>query len=218
MRGPMLRSDQQRPMFFRLLAGILISYGLVIGFGGTDVGDSIRIVLYGFLLWLAIQLRGLGRYRWWALGSTGLLLVAAVLANQFGSTRVASAVVGGGTFVLILALISAIASSVIRIGEIDTAAVLGVLCIYLLLALSFASIHQVLSAFSQLYLNGAPEPPSASDLLYFSVITITTVGFGDITPASEAARAVTVLEALTGQLYLVSVVAGVVGGWRRRRA
>jgi hypothetical protein len=40
------------------------------------------------------------------------------------------------------------------------------------------------------------------------------VGYGDITPASEAARSVAVTEALVGQLYLVSVVAGVVGGWR----
>ncbi len=91
---------------------------------------------------------------------------------------------------------------------------LGVLCVYLLLALLFASVHELLAAFTDPYLNGAPDPPSASDLLYFSVITITTVGYGDITPASESARAVAVTEALVGQLYLVSVVAAVVAGWR----
>jgi hypothetical protein len=64
------------------------------------------------------------------------------------------------------------------------------------------------------YLNGVPGDPTASDLLYLSVITLSTVGFGDITPASQLARAVTVVEALTGQIYLVSVVAGVVAGWR----
>jgi hypothetical protein len=84
-----------------------------------------------------------------------------------------------------------------------------------LFALFFADVHQFFAAFSHDYLNGTSDPPSPSDLLYFSVITLATVGFGDITPASEVARAVTVVEALIGQLYLVSVVAGVVGGWRR---
>jgi hypothetical protein len=93
--------------------------------------------------------------------------------------------------------------------------VLGVLCIYLMFALFFADLHQFFAAFSSDYLNGTSNPPNPSDLLYFSVITLATVGFGDITPASEVARAITVVEALTGQLYLVSVVAGVVGGWRR---
>ncbi len=74
-------------------------------------------------------------------------------------------------------------------------------------------LHELLGAFIPDYLNGTGEFATASDLLYFSVITLATVGFGDITPAAEVARAVTVVEALVGQLYLVSVVAGVVGGW-----
>jgi hypothetical protein len=96
--------------------------------------------------------------------------------------------------------------------------VLGVLCIYLLFALFFAGVHQLLGAFIPNYLNGTGEFATPSDLLYFSVITLATVGFGDITPAAEVARAVTVVEALVGQLYLVSVVAGVVGGWRAPQA
>ncbi len=210
---------RQAPAFLRMLAGILLSYVLIIGFGDTFAGDGIRVALLAFVLWTAIRIRGLGRYRWWTLGASGLLLLATILAAAFGSTRVASGVVGVTTFLMITALIGAIVSTVVRIAEIDTATVLGVLCVYLLLALFFASVNQIFAALAPgSYLIGTPQPPSASDQLYFSVITMTTVGFGDIAPASEAARAVTVLEALTGQLYLVSVVAGVVGGWRGRRA
>ena len=92
---------------------------------------------------------------------------------------------------------------------------LGVLCIYLMFALFFAELHQLFATFSRTTSTARRIRRHPSDLLYFSVITLATVGFGDITPASEVARAVTVVEALTGQLYLVSVVAGVVGGWRR---
>ncbi|HEY7174432.1 MAG TPA: potassium channel family protein, partial [Micromonosporaceae bacterium] len=49
-----------------------------------------------------------------------------------------------------------------------------------------------------------------SDTLYFSLITLTTVGYGDIVPVANVARAVASIEALVGQLYLVSVVAAVV--------
>jgi hypothetical protein len=132
-----------------------------------------------------------------------------------GDPELVSAVVGACSQVLTGLAIVTIASTLSVRERIDMVTVLGVLCIYLLFALFFAGVHQFLAGFTTPYLNGTGQPPSASDLLYFSVITVTTVGFGDITPASELARAVTVVEALTGQLYLVSIVAAVVGGWRR---
>jgi hypothetical protein len=199
-----------------LLIGILVSYGLVIGVGGTSYGDPVRLVVLGLLLWFASGLRGMGRYRWWAIAVTVVLVVAAILANVLGSARVAYGFVGAATLVMITALVVAIGYEVVRAGRIDTPTVLGVLCVYLLLALFYASVNQVLAAFETNYLHGASAPPTASDLLYFSVITMTTVGYGDITPATEVARAVVVLEALTGQLYLVSVVAAVVSGWQRK--
>jgi hypothetical protein len=210
------RGARERPVYLRLLAGILLTYALVISIGGSLVGDPLRVLLLGSMLWLAIRLHRLRQYRWWIIAGTLVLTIVAVLGKVLGSSRVAAAVIGLCTFVLISALIVAIISAVLEIGEIDTSAVLGVLCVYLLLALFFAAIYQVLGAVSPThFLNGTSQPPSASDLLYFSVITMTTVGYGDITPAAEVARAVAVLEALTGQLYLVSVVAAVVAGWRR---
>jgi hypothetical protein len=52
--------------------------------------------------------------------------------------------------------------------------------------------------------------------MYFSFITLATVGYGDLVPALQLGRALAVLEGLTGQLYLVTVVALVVSriGWR----
>jgi hypothetical protein len=111
-----------------------------------------------------------------------------------------------------------IAGNLVRRRSVDLSTVLGALCIYLLFALLFAGLHQTLAAFIPAYLNGTADPPEPADLLYFSVITLSTVGFGDITPAADAAKAVTVLEALVGQLYLVSVVAGVVSAARGKRA
>ena len=50
-----------------------------------------------------------------------------------------------------------------------------------------------------------------SDLFYFSVVTLTTLGYGDFLPLSQAAKTLVSIEALTGQLYLTVIVARLVG-------
>jgi len=61
--------------------------------------------------------------------------------------------------------------------------------------------------------NGTP-----SDFLYFSLATLTTTGYGDFAAATELGRAMSVTEALIGQMYLVTVLAVIVANVRTRRA
>ena len=56
-----------------------------------------------------------------------------------------------------------------------------------------------------------------ADHVYFSFVTQTTVGYGDFTPDEAVARAVAIAQALTGQLYLVTVVSLLIGGFLGRR-
>jgi len=199
-----------------MLAAIFGSYLLIVGFGDVPAGGPIRVALVGFLAWTAARLHPNRTLRRLALWTVPVAVLSTAVISGVLPGRVSVALVGAWSTVLLVLAMVGLVGALWERRVVDTATVLGVLCIYLLLALLFAGIHQVLAAFSPHYLNGAPEPPTSSDLLYFSVITVTTVGFGDITPASLPARAVTVLEALVGQLYLVSVVAGVVAGWRAR--
>jgi len=57
----------------------------------------------------------------------------------------------------------------------------------------------------------AVEACRASDLFYFSFVTLTTLGYGDVTPVSNTAQTVAVLEAVVGQLYLAITIARLVG-------
>lgn len=83
--------------------------------------------------------------------------------------------------------------------------------VYLLLGVIFAVFYTQV-AFAHLSVFApAQDPAGASSLYYFSFVTLTTVGFGDIVPATDWLRAVTVLEGLFGQIFLVVLVARLVG-------
>ena len=103
---------------------------------------------------------------------------------------------------------------VLRHPTISLQTVWAALCLYLLLGLAFASLH--------LMIERAAPGSYSRDLdqvtaVYFSYVTMTTVGFGDITPVRGPSQAVTLLHAVIGQLYLVSIVAAVVGNLGRQR-
>ena len=98
--------------------------------------------------------------------------------------------------------------------------VLSALCVYLLLGLAYASVYGFIGAVDTSGLFG-PQSGAGDSLIrmYFSFITLTTVGYGDFVPYSDPARMVAVTEALIGQVYLVTIVALLVSqiGHRRPR-
>lgn len=89
--------------------------------------------------------------------------------------------------------------------------VLGALCLYLLAALFFAFLYSAMDALSRDAFFAGEANSRAIDYVYFSFSTITTTGYGDLTPAPDLGRMFAVTEALVGQLYLVTVVAVLVG-------
>lgn len=97
--------------------------------------------------------------------------------------------------------------------KINWQTILGALCIYLLLGLFFTDLYAILNAFTPMSIFLEYPKATLSDYLYFSYITITTTGYGDLAPQSGLARALAVIEALSGQLYLVTVLALLVGNF-----
>ncbi len=94
----------------------------------------------------------------------------------------------------------------------------GVLCIYLLLGMLFASAYGLVGDVQSDAFFASGIDPDISDYLYFSFATLTTVGYGDLSAATDLGRSVAITEALIGQIYLVTVVAVIAGSLSRRRA
>jgi hypothetical protein len=104
----------------------------------------------------------------------------------------------------------------LRPGRINGYRVLGGIAGYLLIGLTWAFAYQLLieRAPSAIYFEpGVAQsfPRQPTHMIYFSFTTLTTVGFGDIHPITPAARALTVAEALVGQLYIAILIASLVG-------
>lgn len=96
--------------------------------------------------------------------------------------------------------------------QVDSDVIMAAVCGYLLLGFMWAYAFFFLEAAQPGSFQFAREgAPATHDFIYFSFVTMTTVGYGDCLPASNAGRSLAVLEAVMGQLYLAVTIARLVG-------
>jgi voltage-gated potassium channel Kch len=124
----------------------------------------------------------------------------------------------------LLWVLAVVLREVFRPTTTERDAVVGALCGFVLILNVFMRLHGLIEAsLPGSYRVDGPPLSERSDLQlvaifqYFSTITLTTVGFGDIVPVTRAARLVTGLEAMVGQAYLAVVVATLVSRVAARR-
>jgi voltage-gated potassium channel len=119
---------------------------------------------------------------------------------------------------LVTATLPVTLARVLRHRRITHETVLGALCTYVLLGLLFAFVYLAVSEFRSDPFFAQPGPHPQSEYLYFSFVTLTTLGFGDLSPSVGLPQALTVMEALAGQVFLVTLVARLVTLWVRQSA
>ena len=105
-------------------------------------------------------------------------------------------------------------------NEVSTEVIYAAVVVYLLMAMLWSNLYQLLETFVPESFS-LPEGQIQSDrilFLYFSLVTITTLGYGDMTPLSDRAAGLASVEAFSGQIYLVVLVAWLVGMHVSKRA
>jgi hypothetical protein len=97
--------------------------------------------------------------------------------------------------------------------EVDSNRVVGAVCLYLLIGLMFGITYNILEVMLPGSFSNLPEKPEnvASAFFYFSYVTLTTLGYGDITPLRPLARTITYLEAIVGIFYMAIMIGSMIG-------
>ena len=176
----------------------------------------VAVVLQGATLLAALSASGASRTLWWL----AVLVVLVGLVAGTAALFVGVKDVTGPLFLLNLLLVGAapvvIVRSLVRRRVIDVRTVLGALCVYILLGMFWSFAFTAIGSFGSDPFFSQQNNATVADYLYFSFVTQTTVGYGDFTAAGGLGRALAVLEALIGQLYLVTVIALLVSNLGRR--
>jgi hypothetical protein len=100
---------------------------------------------------------------------------------------------------------------------VDRETMLGVLAAYLFFGMAFAFTYRLIGHVQSTPFFGAGGEGSVADDLFFSFVTLTTTGYGNLVPDGNPGQSIAVLEALIGQLFLVTAVAKLVNAWQPRR-
>jgi len=148
-----------------------------------------------------------------SLALIALSAATAVALVIWGGTPLAGAV-GILSAGLTFAIGTAIVVGVLDQGEVNRQAVTGAVAIYLLIGFTFVFIYGAMAILGDGNLFAQGTDGTRALRLYFSYVTIATVGYGDYTMAGNLGRMLAVLEALMGQLYLVTVLALMVSRMR----
>jgi hypothetical protein len=178
--------------------------------------QSVLVVLQTATLAAALWTAGFGRAA--ALASAVLAVVAVTgVVISIGGGSPWDGGIGIVQAVLLLATCAVIALGVADQGSVNAQSILGAISIYLLLGLFFTMVYGAIAEIGSGDLFAQGTDGTLSVRLYFSYVTLATVGYGDYTTSGDLAHTVSITEALMGQLYLVTVLAVLVARLGRAR-
>ena len=198
----------------------LIALLVALPLGQAVSGEPTRFpVLLTFVLISAIVVNRHQRWIFTVAAWIGLSAIAGIGYAEFfdsQSARIAGELLGLGLLGFTTLVMF---NSLIQANEVSQDTIIGGICVYLLVGLCFAMLFILMTDFDPGALVQGGEAivrvsndssVHATTLLYFSFVTLTTLGYGDIVPTSDMARMFAVSEALVGQLYLAIFLARLV--------
>jgi Ion channel len=211
------RAPQHRYVLVLVLTLVLLVFEVIAP--DTNWAHAIVLALAAAALMVAVatsrERRTVRRLRAVIVGAVATVVVIGIGTGVL-SVGVTAAVVTVTVALIPATLIGGLVR-LIREHGVTVQAVAGALAIYLLVGLLFASLISFVARVEHGDYFAQPGPVDSGVRVYYSFTTLTTTGFGDYTPAHPVGHALAVLEMLTGQLYLVTVIGILVGNFAGRR-
>jgi len=131
--------------------------------------------------------------------------------GQFAPSQSMEIAIALSAVASVVTLAYVVLAQVLRAGSVNRHRIMGAIAVYLLFGLAWGESYFALALWDPGSFSVGPSVASIPESwMYFSFVTLTTVGYGDITPVSSVARSLAILEALTGQLYPAILLARLV--------
>lgn len=202
-----------------VLAVALVAVAFLILAPESSWSRAVALALAGGML-LVVVLTSRGDRQLRNRASGALIAATLALALALGLELIPTVAGSLAAALLVLATLVQLVRGLVRLLQargVTVEAVAGALAIYLLLGIVFAFAITALAVLGDGPYFAQGTDGTDSQRVYFSFTTMTTTGFGDLTPATSGGRTLAVIEMLTGQIYLVTVISLLVGNLGRRR-
>jgi hypothetical protein len=220
MDAPFKVEVKHSPLESHAVLGILLASFIIFPLAADGALFGTKLLQMLFQVILIGTLLAIARHRWVLFlglglvgGSTAVRLVPGFPDGELWADVLALA------FMFILVFSSA--RRLLEAQSVRPELISSAVSLYLILGIAWYlaySIVEVVAPGSFYFPDGPVEDPSAV-LYYFSFVTLTTLGYGDVRPVSDFAQSLAVLEAIVGQVYLIVMVSGLVSlhfAWRRK--
>ncbi len=187
----------------------MLSFGLLPFLEWFEVTGKLISFAYTVLFVAGAFIGGLtGAWRTFAFSLAVVSIVSSWLGDTYGSSFWTTANLVSATVFMAFVCFQ-LTREVFRPGEVNGHRIRGGIAIYLLIGFIFALLFGLFEQFAPGSFQGLGPDGFGEDLrhaIYFSFVTLTTLGFGDITPVSELAQTAVVVEAISGQLFLAILI------------
>jgi len=208
------RAERTRDAFGLVLASVLITYVLASLLANRDWEAVVLCIATSATSVIALTSAHarprLVRSASWLAGITILLAVIGAAGGGQLWLNVATVVQVG----LLTVAMGAVLQRVVLSDRVSSRTILGALSVYAVLGILFTFVYGFVDRVqSGPFFEGHPHPVGG-DFLFFSYTTLTTTGYGNLVPGDQPGRMISGLEMMIGQIFLVTLVAGLVSLWR----
>ncbi|MHC4820265.1 MAG: ion channel [Planctomycetota bacterium] len=205
--------------YFWILVGIVVALSLTPLADATETGHNIsEAIFYALLIGSFFAAAEGKRVTKFVVGLLVIRLVLWGVASAIGGNEL----VAGGQLpgvALLLLVIAVMIQFILRARRVTSDLIYASICAYMFLGLLWAFLYRFLYLYAPnvAHLRGPAEfipentGPAMDVLVYFSYVTMSTLGYGDMSPITEPARVLVILEAITGQLFIAVLIARIVG-------
>ena len=203
---------------FGLLLLVLISSYVLSAFSAGKWVIAVQVGLFAWVVLLALRSGQLPPLL--SRSAVTLVLAGSAVTVALALTHSVDGVVAAASLWAALLLLFAVVVIVRRVlaqAEVTLQSIYGAISAYMIIGLMFAAVYGAMNRLQGGGFFAGGSPGNVNTFQYFSFTTLTTLGYGDFTAAGTGGRAVAVLEALAGQIFLATLIARLVASFRGPR-